>query len=60
MNTSNIFKLSLATLAFGLLFTSCKKEAYINTANQDAALFTKTSDNYFVENTYDENQLKNS
>ncbi|HRB30001.1 MAG TPA: hypothetical protein PLR36_03340 [Ferruginibacter sp.] len=50
MNTSNIFKLSLATLAFGLLFTSCKKEAYINTANQDAALFTKTSDNYFVEN----------
>ncbi|MGB3116545.1 MAG: hypothetical protein WBB11_09985 [Ferruginibacter sp.] len=50
MNTSNIFKLSLATLTFGLLLTSCKKEAYINTANQDAALFTKTSDNYFVEN----------
>ncbi len=50
MNTSNIFKLSLATFAFGLLFTSCKKEAYINTANQDAALFTKISDNYFVEN----------
>lgn len=50
MNTSNIFKLSFASLAFGLLLSSCKKEDYINNANQDAALFTKTSDNYFIEN----------